>query len=255
MEEQNANQAKLSHYGHFGLSDSVSAVVVDYYDLLFDNVQEFISHNKEDLKEYEQENSELAAKLAAGGLDQSGEQAIRNAMRTNAERIGEIQDFLNGDRARKAGIDFSEDILDDVEPELTDRFTAAPITEKYACLVKRYMEDYRTDLETRVDLSHKGYIEASAEVDSHRRDQPSVLDALTSFGSAGRQWVERLGALEHTAAGKWKDWQDLQTYAGTDSLVDIDAFRFGVKKTQDCFPKIAEQYSEHKRVEYKEALR
>ena len=116
------------------------------------------------------------------------------------------------------------------------------------------MEDYRTDLETRVDLSHKGYIEASAEVDSHRRDQPSVLDALTSFGSAGRQWVERLGALEQTAAGKWKDWQDLQAYAGTDSLVDIDSFRFGVKKTQELFPKIAEQYSEHKRAEYKELL-
>ncbi len=141
------------------------------------------------------------------------------------------------------------------EPELKDRFTAAPITEKYACLVKRYMEDYRTDLEMRVDLSHKGYVEASAEVDSHRCDRPSVLDTLTSFGYAGRQWVERLGALEHTAADKWKDWQHLHAYAGTDSLVDIDSFRFGVKKTQDLFPKIAEQYSEHKRVEYKEALR
>ncbi len=140
MAEPDFKQESPLHTVHFGLSESISEAVSDYYALLFDNVQEFISHNEEGLKEYEQENAELAAKLAEGGLDQSGEQAIRNTMRINTERIGEIHDFLNSDMVNKVGIDFSEDILDDSEPELTNRFNAAPVTEKYAYLVKLHGE-------------------------------------------------------------------------------------------------------------------
>ena len=194
MAEPDFKQESPLHTVHFGLSESISEAVSDYYALLFDNVQEFISHNEEGLKEYEQENAELAAKLAEGGLDQSGEQAIRNTMRINTERIGEIHDFLNSDMVNKVGIDFSVDILGDSEPELMDRFNAAPVTEKYACLVKHYMEKYRADVEARG---------------------------------------------EHAEVG---------------SLVEIDAFRFAVEKTKDFFPKIAEQYSDHKQAEYKELL-
>ncbi len=254
MAEPIFEQDRSAQHRNFGLADSVSEAVKDYYDLLFDNVKEFISHNEEGLKEYEQENAALAAKLAGGDLDPAGEQTIRNTMRINTERIGEINDFLNSDMAHKVGIDFSADMLDGNEPELTERFNAAPVTEKYSCLVTRYMEEYRADLETRVNLSQEDYIGASFDVDSHRRDRASAWDDLASLGSAGRQWTERLDALEQAAADKKKDWQDLEKYAGTSSLVDIDAFRFGVEKTKDVFPDIAEQHQQHKRGEYKELL-
>ncbi len=254
MAEQNVRQEGSSQAGQFGLSASVSDAVKDYYALLFDNVKEFIGHNEEGLKEYEQENAGLAAKLDAGDLDPSEEKSIRDTMRINTERIGEINDFLNSDMAIKVGIDFSAQMLDDAEPELTDSFNAAPVTEKYACLVTRYIDEYRTDLQTRVDLSHADSIGASFDVDSHRRDRPSAWDALTSLGSAGRQWAERLNALEQTSADKKKDWQDLQAYAETSSLVEIDAFQFGVEKTRELFPKIAEQHQEHNRREFEKML-
>ena len=254
MAEPDFEQERPSHHWNFGLTDSIGEAVVDYYNLLFDNVREFISHHEEGLKEYEQEHAELAAKLAAGGLDRPGERAIQDTLRINAERITEIIDFLKSDMANKTGIDFSAQILDDSEPELTDRFNAAPVTEKYACLVKRCMDEYRADLNVRVDLSHEDYIGASFDVDSHRRDRPSAWDDLASLGSAGRQWAERLDTLNQTLDGKRQDWEALQEYAATTSLVEIDAFRFGEEKTKDFFPKIAEQYSEHKQAEYKELL-
>ncbi len=191
MAEHNAGQEGFSGTGQFGLSCSVSDAVKDYYALLFDNVKEFIGHNEDGLKEYEQENAGLAARLEAGGLDPSEEKSIRETMRINTERIGEINDFLNSDMLIKVGIDFSAQMLDDAEPELTDSFNAAPVTEKYACLVKRYMDEYRADLNVRVDLSHADSIGASFDVDSHRRDRPSAWNDLTSLGSAGRQWAER----------------------------------------------------------------
>ncbi len=254
MAESRLESERPVDVGRFGLAANVSEAVTDYYDLLFDYVKEYISHNEEGRKEYEQENAELAAKLAGGDLDPAEELAIRNTMRINTAQISDVNDFLNSDIAHKVAIDFSVDVLDGTEPELADRFKAAPVTEKYACLVNHYMEEYRADLETRVNLSQEDSIGASFDVDSHRRDRPSAWNDLTSLGSAGRQWSERLDALEQTAADKKKDWQDLEAYAGTSSLVEIDAFRFGVEKTKDVFPDIAEQHQEHRRGEYKELL-
>ena len=186
MSEHNHGQDRLASSRRFGLAENVGGAVKDYYDLLFDSVNEFIGMNHEEILEYERENAELAAKLAGGGLDQSGEKAIRDTMRRNTERVGEIREFLNSDRAIPLGLDFSEDVLNDSEPELADRFNAAPIAEKYSYLVNRYMDEYRDGLEGRADPQRN---DSLAEIDAFRFGTDKVREY---FPKVAEQHEERM---------------------------------------------------------------
>jgi hypothetical protein len=189
MEKSGLEQERQAR---FDLAE-VGVAVKDYYDLLFDNVEEFIDMNHEEAREYEAENIELAKMLAAGGTGHDEAESIRSDIRGNNERIDGIHRFLNGRGAVKAGIELSAELIDDNEPELTDRFNAAPVAEKYACLVNRYMDENRRALD----------------------DDPSQ----------------------------------------SDPLAEIDAFRFATERVREFFPKVAEQYEEHKREEHRDLLK
>ncbi len=259
MAESKLGSERPVDCGRFGLADKISPAVSDYYDLLFDNVREYIGITREEVNEYQRDNAELDAKLTAmltddPDHDKEAANAIYAAMHENEKRIDELHAFLQSDRLIPVGIEHAEHILDDGEPELTDRFNAAPVTEKYSCLVNSYMKAYRSDLEEKVNRVRNEYTDISVEVYDHRHERPLTLDTLASFRAAHTQWMERLDALEHAADGKKKDWHDLQSYSETSSLVDIDAFRFGEKKVGELFPKIAEQFNEHKQAKYKDLL-
>lgn len=243
-----------ANIARFGLSEQVNDAVSDYYALLFDNVKEFVEINRNELKEYEAENAELQRGLDSRDLGDADRKTLTAQKEKAQEQIQRLREFMNSRRILERGIEFSGEILDDSEPDLTDRFNAAPIIDKYACLLKHYMEEYRTELDSRVNLSHTISMEAAASVDAHRCNRPSTWDALTSFGSAEKQWGERLSILEHAADSSSKEWLALQAYAETSSLVDIDAFVFGAEKTKDFFPKIVEQYNAHKLAEHRVLL-
>jgi hypothetical protein len=228
----------------FGLAE-VGGAVSDYYDLLFDNVQEFIGINREELREYEAANAELEKTLENSALGDAERQALTAEKEKNQGQIEALREFMGSSRILEKGIELSGEILDDNEPELTDRFNAAPVTEKYACLVLHYMDEYRTGVEARVNLAHKSYTEASVAVDSHRSDRPSAWDTLTSLGAARKHWAERLEVLDKTADGKKKDWENLKVYVGKTDLVDGDAFRQGVEKTKEFFPEVVKEMDRH----------
>jgi hypothetical protein len=160
----------LAGVAQFGLTDKVSGAVSDYYDLLFDNVETFIGMNRGELKEYEAENSELREKLERGGMGDDERKTLLETMKKNEKMSSELRGLLDSDRIFEMGIEFSGEILDDNEPELTDRFKEAPVAEKYACLVAHYMGEYRAGLETRGDPgSGGGVTDASlVDIDSYR---------------------------------------------------------------------------------------
>jgi hypothetical protein len=154
----------LADVAQFGLADKVGGAVRDYYSLLFDNVKEYIGMNREELKEYEVENAGLRGKLEHGGIGDDERKALLETMAKNDAVISKIRDFMGSDRLFEVAIEFSGEILDDSEPELADRFNAAPVAEKYACLVTHYMEEYRVGLEARGDPPRNEYGAASGSL-------------------------------------------------------------------------------------------
>ncbi len=161
----------LADVAQFGLTDKVSEAVSDYCALLFDNVQEFIGMNREELKEYETENAGLREKLESVEMGDDERKTLLETVAKNEERIEELKEFMGSRRILETGIKFSGGILDDVEPQLTDRFNIAPVTEKYTCLVAHYMKEYRAGLDARGDLSRDEYNEASGflvDIDAFR---------------------------------------------------------------------------------------
>ena len=209
MPESYSGSEKSSDGGRLGLADKISPAVSDYYDALFNNMDEY---------------------------------------------FGMVSDKTHADRTIDAGFALSGESLTERESQLTAHFNAAPVTEKYSYLMKHYMEEYRTKLEERVNLSCNESVEASASVERHRHDRPSALDALSSFGAANKQWAERLEALEQTAADKRKDFQNLRSYAETSHLVEIDAFQFAVEQTRKISPAVTKQYQEHSQREFRKLL-
>ena len=240
--------------GRFGLATNVSEAVTGYYDLLFDHLKEFIREEEDGALGYEQENAQLEIRLAAGGLDQSEEKSIRDTMRIGSERVTEINEFLNSGIATEIGIDFVTDILDNAEPGLTNRFNAAPISEKYAYLVNHYMEEYRQSVEARVEASRQQYAESYATVYDHLRTRPSAVENRDSSGAAVMQWNERSNTLQQESDRRWDALQESVKYAGMDALVEIDAFHIASQKTKQNFPDIARGYAFHRRQENLELL-
>ncbi len=256
MDEPHFMGAGELSVARFGLSDSVGEAVRDYYDLLFDNVQEYIGMNRDELRGYEAENAELREKLKNDSIIGDERQVLVESLEKNQEQILRLQEFMNTSRILETGIQFSGEILDDSEPELTDRFNEAPVAEKYTYLMMRYMDEYRQEvLKSQIEQSHEMCVMASTVVDEHRRDIPSAWDNFSSLGNAGKRWAERLDVLEQIAVGSRKDWQELRAYADTESLVAIDSFRYGAEKVREFFPELARQYEKHKQVEYAELLK
>ncbi len=101
----------------FGLADTVDKAVSDYYDLLFDNVADFISMNREELQEYEAEDVELRKKLEDISITSYERKTLLESREKNSEQIEQLREFINSDRILEVGIKFSGDVLDDGEPE------------------------------------------------------------------------------------------------------------------------------------------
>lgn len=255
MEKLYLHWERLADDAHYGLTDQIGKSVRDYYDLLFDNVNVFIDINREELEEYRIADAELGQKMENKNISEAERQTLIAERTEIWKRSESLKEFMESNRILDVGIELSGEILDDCEPELTDQFNAAPVTEKYCYLVNRYKDEYRADLKERIDRVDKAADVASMDVEEHLRSKPLFWDNMSSFGNAGRQWKNQLDVLKRLSDNDWRGWMSLSGYSEKDSLVDMDAFRFGVDKVRELFPKIDGQHQELMEEKYKELLK
>ncbi len=235
------------------MDKTISSEVRDYYDSLFENVDFYFQTVREEIEGFRQEINELEKQLAVAEHD-----ADKDAL---SARLLEIMDdlenreaYLSSDRILAHGIEFSADILDDDEPELTDKMNDFPGSEKHAYLTEKFSEIYKRELAEKVVSAQNASAETVTHVENHKRDRPSVWENAVSLGSADREWEKRLARLEREAAADEQRCQKLVTYSADEPLVDRDAEHTARKKIGLYFPDVRDQYFSQNRQEFSKKL-
>lgn len=139
----------------------INPAVQEYYDLLFDNINFYHETIRDEIGEITQENHDLAAKLEGNepGIDRD---AITKTIAENAQLIKDRTEYLSGPNVFLHGAEISADILDDSEPELSDRFRDAPISDKYNCLVEKFGQEYKAEVHARLSQSEGSHAESDS---------------------------------------------------------------------------------------------
>lgn len=235
------------------MDNTNSSAVRDYYDALFENVDFYFQTVREEIGGFQQEINELKEQLA-GAEPGTDKDALSTQLHATMDDLENRKAYLSSDRILAHGIEFSADILDDDEPEMTDQMLDVPGSEKYAYLTEKFSEIYKRELAEKVASAQKTSAEAAAHVENHKRDRPSAWENAVSLGSADREWGKRLAQHEREAATDEQRCRNLVTYSADKSLVDRDSEHSARKKIGQYFPDVRDQYFSQNRQEFSQKL-
>ena len=235
-------------------NSGIDPIVSDYYDILFDNVDFYHQSVRDEIAGYNEEITEFEEKLAVNEPGVNKGQLLAQ-IAENREFIETRTKYLAGNTIFSHGVEFSAEILDDSEPELTDRFKETPAEDKYKYLMNKFQEGYREEARERVAHSEKAHHEALARLELHGDDRPGAWDNVASFGAAEREWMQQSRELERDVIMGMERWQRDVRYSESDLLVSFDAENAAMKKVDEFFPDVAKEHYATKKQEYADLLR
>lgn len=236
------------------MDKSISSSVRDYYDLLFDYVSSYREMNENIIDDLLQEKAELHDQLINGGPDIDRDDLSRQIM-GKSEEISKNKEYLQSDALIKDGFKMAAEMIYDNEPELSDPFWEAPISEKYSYLMDRFAQEYVSDQAKQLADAERKSVEACACLESHCGNKPTVWENIRSLGAAEREWGERLKELRTDVVDGLKERQRMADSSGSTALVGPDAEHAARKKMTEFFPEIVAEHKKQQEQEYAELLR
>lgn len=236
------------------MDKNISSSVRDYYDLLFDYVSSYKEMNENIIDDLLQEKAELHDQLINGGPNIDRDDLSRQIM-GKSEEISKNREYLQSDALIKDGFKMAAEMIYDNEPELSDPFLEAPISEKYNYLMDRFAQEYVSDQAKQLADAERKSVEACACLESHCGNKPTVWENIRSLGAAEREWGARLKELRTDVVDGLKKRQRMTISSDSTALVYPDAEHAALKKMTEYFPEIVAEHKKQQEQEYAELLR